>query len=62
MVALLATIDPLDQFLNVSTLTLPSPRAAAGLLCEDACSLSQRPHAVIVIFTQTNDAQITMRA
>jgi hypothetical protein len=35
----MATSDPLDQFLNASTLTLPSPHAVAGLICEDGCSL-----------------------
>jgi hypothetical protein len=29
MVALSATVDPLDQFLNASTLTHPSPRGEA---------------------------------
>jgi hypothetical protein len=56
----MATSDPLDQFLNASTLALPSPRAEAGLLCEDGCSPSQRPHAAIAIFTRTNGAQMTI--
>jgi hypothetical protein len=56
----MATSDPLDQFLNASTLTLPSPHAAAGLICEDGCSLFRRPHVVIAIFTRTNCAQMTI--
>jgi hypothetical protein len=56
-----ATIDPLDQFLNASTLTLPSPRAEVSLLFKGGCSPSRHPRVAIAIFTRTNgDHQIVM--